>query len=484
MTTVSPKSGPVEAAVSPARARLELLTIGFGALAVSLSQSMLIPVLGQLPAELDVSTSTVEWLITSTLLVGAIAVPLMGRLGDMIGKRTMMLVALAALVVGSAIDTFTSNIGLLIVGRAIQGLSMAAIPLGISLLTTLLPRERVGSAISLISAMLGVGGSLGLPLAGVIAEHADFHWLFAVTLVAGMVSFVSVLLVVPESPVKSGGRFDFVGAALLAATLVCLLLPLSEGTVWGWGSTRTVTLLVAFAVLLLVFVAYERRTSDAAVDVATASRPAILLTNLASVLFGFALFASFIGTAGYVEAPKATGYGSGASQITAGLCLLPSGVLMLLLSPVAARMIHRAGAPRTLALGAIVVAAGWLMRIVLPGDVWLVTASTGVIGVGVGVGYAAMPALINAHSLPTEIAAANGLNSLARSLGTSVASAVGGSILASSTLVISGVELPSETAYTWLFAVSCGAGVLAALTALLVSPRPDPDSAAAALHLD
>src|SRR3954464_2749730 len=201
---------------SPARARLELFVVGLGALVVSLAQSLLIPVLGELPADLGTSASTVSWLLTATLLVGAVSVPIMGRLGDMFGKRLLLLVAIGALVVGSVLTALTRNVGRLTAGRAIQGASAAAIPLGISLLAGLLPRERVGSAVALISAMLGVGGALGLPLAGLVAEHADFHALFWITAGAGAAAFVGILAIVPESPNRSGGRVDVLGAVILA----------------------------------------------------------------------------------------------------------------------------------------------------------------------------------------------------------------------------------------------------------------------------
>ena len=228
----------IAAHTTATKARTELLVVGFAALTVSLTQSLLIPVLPTLPAALDTSPSNIEWLLTSTLLVGAVAVPLFGRLGDMFGKRRMMLIALGALVVGSLITCFTDDIALLIVGRAIQGVSLATIPLGISLLSSTLPRDRVGSAVAVISAMLGVGGALALPIASLIGQHADFHALFWITAIGGALALVAVVVVVPESTSRSGGRVDLVGAALLSAGLICLLLPLAQTATWGWGSPR------------------------------------------------------------------------------------------------------------------------------------------------------------------------------------------------------------------------------------------------------
>ena len=342
----------------PARTWPWLLFVGLGALVVSLAQSLLIPVLATLPATLDASADTVQWLLTSTLLVAAVSVPLFGRLGDMFGARRMLLVAIGALVAGSVLTATTSNIALLVVGRGIQGISTAAIPLGISLLSRLLPRERAGGAIALISAMLGVGGALGLPFAGIIAEHFDFHALFWISAAVAAVAFVGILLVVPEAPSRSGGRVDVVGAVLLAGALVSLLLPLAEGSDWGWGSGRVIGLLVLSAVLLVVFGWSQTRSGNPLVDLSTMRRRPIVLTNLASLLFGFAMFASLIGTASYVQAPVASGYGFGSSIVVGGLAMLPGGLAMLVFAPVSARIIAWRGAPQVLALGGVVVAAG------------------------------------------------------------------------------------------------------------------------------
>lgn len=458
---------------SPARARVEVLVVGLAALLVSLSQSLLVPVLPILPQQLHTSAANVEWLLTSTLLVGAVAVPTFGRLGDMFGKRRLLLVAVAALTLGSLLDAVTDNVGLLIVGRAIQGASLAGIPLGISLLSALLPRERVPSAIALISAMLGVGGSLGLPLAGLVAEHADYHVLFWITAVAGAVSLTATLLVVPEAANRAGGRVDVVGTGVLSVALVALLLPLAQGNQWGWSSPRTVGLLVLAVVLLAVFVRYERRVRDPLVDIRATLRRPIVLTNVASILFGFALFASLIGTASYVEAPAASGYGFGSSIVVGGLCLLPSGLVMLLLSPVAARLIRAWGAHRTLTVAGAILAAGWLCRIVLTTSLWEIVLGTTIVGAATGIGYATMPALINRNTPPTEISAANGLNSLARAFGSSVASAIGGSLLTASTVVVAGVALPSLGAYRVLFATCATAAVLAAVAALFIPHEAD-----------
>ncbi|GAA4166021.1 MFS transporter [Gryllotalpicola daejeonensis] len=455
--------------VSGGKATLWLVIIGLAALVVSLSQSLLIPVLAKLPAQLHSSTETIQWLLTSTLLVGAVAVPLLGRLGDMWGKRLMLLVAVGAMAVGSLVTAVSDNVSVLIVGRAIQGVAAGAIPLGISLLATLLPKKRRASAMATISAMLGVGGALGLPFAGLIAEHGDFHTLFWVTTIAAAVAFAAIIIFVPESHDPAGGRIDPVGAVLLAGALVALLLPLSEGSSWGWSSARVIWLFVASAVLFAAFGFWEARHKSPLVDLSSLGRRPILLTNIASLFIGFALFASLIGTATYVEMPKETGYGFATTTLVAGFTMLPSGLAMLVFAPVAARLINSIGAGRTLAIGATIVAIGWVLRITITGELWEIIVGSAVVGIGTGIGYAAMPALISANTPHNELASANGVNTVVRSLGSSLASALGGSILASFTITLGTVAMPSLTGYRVLFAICGGAALVAAVLALLVS---------------
>lgn len=316
--------------------------------------------------------------------------------------------------------------------------------------------------------MLGVGGSLGLPLGGLVAEHYSFRVLFWITAVVGLVSMVGIARIVPESPIRTGGRVDLIGAGLFSAGLVSLMLPLAQGALWGWRDGRTIGLFVLSGVLLAIFTWTQTRIREPLVDLRAIRRRPIVLTNLASILFGFALFASMIGTAAYVEAPKASGYGFGSSLLVGGLVMAPSGIAMLLLSPFAARLIDRRGAPQTLMLGALVVATGWLMRIALSDSLWQIVVGTTAVGVGSGIGYAAMPALINANTPAHELAAANGLNALCRALGSSMAAAIGGGILAADTIFVGTLEMPSLHAYRGLFALCGAAAVLAAAVVLFL----------------
>ncbi|MGW6490717.1 MFS transporter [Streptomyces sp. NPDC055056] len=459
---------------SPVRAYLEIGAVGLGALMASLTQTLVIPVLPVISKDIGASTTQTQWLLTSTLLVAAVSVPVVGRFADMVGRRLMLVFSLGALALGSLIDALTTDTTLMIVGRALTGLSAASIPLGISLLAAVLPVDRRSSATALISAMLGIGSALGLPLAGLLADNVDYHVLFWIGAVGAVLSLVAILALVGEPRHTSTRSVDLPGIALLTSGLVCLVLPLSQGGTWGWGSLRTIGLLVAAVVLLALLVRVESRSAAPVVNVRALANPPIAMTNVASLFFGFALFASFVGTANYVQAPAATGYGFGSSVLTAGLCLLPSGLLMLLLAPLTAKLSTLWGAGRVLFLAGLIVAAGLIARIFFVDSLWQIVVGTAIIGAGSGIGYATLPTLINTYTPATDLAAANGINALARSLGSTLASAVGGSILASMTMALGGFEIPSLKAYRVLFAICAVAAVAAALLGLIASRTKVP----------
>ncbi|GAB3282799.1 MFS transporter [Kineosporia babensis] len=463
------------------RSNIEIIATGLGALMASLSQTLVIPVLPEIATDLKASATATQWMLTSTLLAGAVAVPILSRLADMFGRRLLLIVSLAALAAGSLMAAVTTNVGVMIVGRTLSGLASAAIPLGISLLAATLPTGRKGSAVALISAMLGVGSALGLPLAGIIADNFDYRALFWIGGVGALISIVLVRLLVPEPRPSRQGHVDIVGAILLAAGLVTMILPLSQGTDWGWTSMRTIGLLILSVVLLALLTMAERRSANPLVDMRAMVNPPIAITNVASLLIGFALFSTFVGTANYVQAPESSGYGFGSSVLVAGLCLMPGGAMMLVLSPFTARMVSTWGAGRVLSVGATIIALGLLIRILLVSDLWMIIVGSTIIGLGSGIGYAALPALINHHTPQQDLAAANGINTLARSLGSTLASALGGSLLAAITTTLGpGIELPSLTGYRVLFIICAVAALLATAAGLIVHRMGESQSAESA----
>ncbi|MFC4604962.1 MFS transporter [Rhodococcus kronopolitis] len=450
-----------------------LPTLALTGIVVSLMQTLVVPLLRELPALLHTSASTASWVVTATLLAAAVATPMAGRLGDMYGKRRMILVSLAFLVVGSVVCALTSEPTLMILGRALQGAATGAIPLGISILRDELPPAKVPGAIAVMSSTMGVGGAIGLPLAALTAQNLDWHWLFWAAATLGTAAIVAIARVVPESPVRTPGRFDMVGALGLAAGLVALLLAITQGHGWGWTSPATLGLLVGGVVILLAWGAFELRTAEPLVDLrVTGSRP-VLLTNLASVLTGFAMYATALTVPQLLMSPTWTGYGIGQSMVVAGLSMAPGGIVMMLLSPVSAWITGRFGGRVTLITGTTVIAIGYLTGALLMGSVWQIVLAATIIGAGTGIAYAAMPALIMGSVPISETGAANGLNALMRTVGTSTSAAVMTVVLTSMTFTVHGTVVPTRTAFVTTFLIGAGAAVAALVLAAFIPRRTE-----------
>jgi EmrB/QacA subfamily drug resistance transporter len=466
---------------APSRSDGVVAVLALAGIVVSLMQTLVIPIVPELPNYLDASASDAAWAVTATLLAAAVATPVVGRLGDMFGKRRLLLVSIVLLVSGSVVCALSDSLVPMIVGRTLQGLSAAVVPLGISIMRDVLPAERLAGSTALMSASLGVGGALGLPAAAFIADHYDWHMLFWISAVLGVVALALVVLVVPESTVRTGGTFDLLGSLSLSTGLVSLLLAVSKGGDWGWTSGTTLGLFAGAAVVFLGWGRYELRTDQPLVDLRTTARRQVLFTNLASVALGFSMFAMSLVLPQVLQLPEQTGYGLGRSMLAVGLILAPQGLVMMAMSAVSAGITRAKGPKVTLMIGAVVVAAGYGLSIVLMSEVWHIVLVACVIGGGVGFAYGAMPALIMSAVPASETAAANSLNTLMRSMGTSFASALAGVILAQLTTDFGGHALPSENGFKSVMALGAGSALLAfALASFLPRRRTAAEGAESA----
>lgn len=457
---------------------LIIVVLAFTGTLVSLQQTLVLPLLPEFPALLGTTPDNASWLVTVTLLTAAVGTPIISRLADMFGKRRMMVLCLIAVILGSLLASLTASLPLLIVGRALAGIGSCLVPVGISIMRDTLPADRVGGGVALMSATLGIGGAVGMPLAGVIFENLNWHALFWVSGAFAALMLALVLLIVPESSIKTRGRFDYGGAVLLSIALTAFLLAVSKGGTWGWSDERIVLLFLLAALTMGAWVPYELRTGQPLVDIRTSTRRTVLLTNVASILIGFGMFANFLTSAQQVQPDPASGYGFGLSALETGLVLLPGGLLMIGMAPVAARLIRAVGPRNVLVIGPVVTAVGFLLREVMTSSVLLVVIAVGVASVGVSLSFAAMPTLIMRSVPITETASANGLNTLVRSIGTSSASALVTAIFATLVITVDGEVIPSFQAYQLVFWLGAAASLAGAGIALFIRPLQSRSPAA------
>lgn len=452
-----------------------ILVLGFSSMCASLMQSLVIPVQPELPRLLDTAPDNAAWVVTATLLAGGVAMPVAGRLADIKGRKPVLVASALILLAGSLLCALSSSLIPILVGRALQGLAMGYVPVAISFVREIAPPAMQNSAVAGISATLGVGGALGLPLAAWIAQDHDWHALFWVSSALAAVMAVLSFVVLPHRRPVDRARFDVVGAIGLAIGVVGILGGISKGGDWGWTSPATITAILGGVMVLLAWGYYETRHDHPLVDLRTTARRPILLTNIAALLIGFGMLAQSIVVPQLLQLPESTGYGLGQTMLHAGLWMAPAGLMMLAFTPISSRMLTRFGGRTTLSVGAGVIAAGYLVAAFSAHAPWQLLISTCIASAGVGIGYAAMPTLILENSPASEAGAGVGLNSLMRSMGTTVAGSVMAIVLTSQMIDIgAGVQAPTQEMFRLCFFIGAGAAIAGALVVLLIKSGHRP----------
>ncbi|WP_263118121.1 MFS transporter [Cellulomonas sp. RIT-PI-Y] len=451
------------------RAGLIIAVLAFGSLCAALMQSLVIPIQSELPELLHTSAANTSWVVTATLLGAAVAMPVTGRLADIVGKRPVLLGSALILVVGSLVCAVSSSLPVVLTGRVLQGVAMGFIPVAISFAREVAPPTMVNTAVAGISATLGVGGALGLPLAAWIAQSYDWHLLFWISTALAALIAVGSATLLPRVDDRHPARLDLVGAVGLGVGLVLVLVALTKGSAWGWGSATTLGMIGGGGVVLLAWGWYELRHHDPLVDLRTTARRPVLLTNLAALLIGFGMMAQSIVVPQLLQMPAATGFGLDQSILQAGLWMAPAGVMMMLMTPVSSRILSTVGGRPALVLGAVVLGAGYVLAVFLTGAPWQLMIATCVASAGVGIGYAAMPTLIMQNVPAAEAASGVGVNALMRSMGTTVAGAVMALVLTSTTVELTpGVTVPAEGAFRLCFIIGAAAALAGAAVAWCV----------------
>jgi EmrB/QacA subfamily drug resistance transporter len=448
---------------------LTLAVLAVAGLSFALLQSLVAPALPEIQRDLGVSETTATWILTAYLLSASVATPILGRLGDVHGKERLLLVSLAVMGVGTVMSAVATSAGLMIAGRVIQGAGGGIFPLAFGIIRDEFPRERVPGSIGLMSAILGIGAGAGIVLAGVIVQHLSYHWLFWLPLIAVVGAGLATWRWVPESPIKAPGRVHWRGAALLSAGLVCVLVAVSETSTWGWGSPKTLGLLAVGLLVLVAWVAAELRASDPLVDMRVMRRRGVWATNLVAILLGFGMFGSFILIPQLAELPTSTGFGFGEDVTGAGLLLLPSTIMMLLVGPFAGRLERRFGSKPPLIAGCVAAAAAFAVFALAHAHRWELAVGSALLGIGIGLAFAAMANLIVQAVPPDQTGVATGMNTIMRSIGGALGAQIAATILAGNLAAASG--LPTEHAFTLAFGVSAIALVAAVAAGLVIPGR-------------
>lgn len=443
---------------------LMLLTIA--GVSFTAMQTLVIPAIPFFRREFGSSQEDTTWLVTGFLLSSSVLTPLLGKVGDMYGKKRVLVACMAVFGLGSLAAAAGDSLTWLVVCRVLQGAGAAVFPLSFGIIRDEFPAQRIGLAVGVMSSVFGLGGGIGLVGSGFVLDALSWQWLFLLGGAPVLAAAVLIWAFVPESPVRSGGRPDFLGAGVLSVALVALLLGVTKGEQWGWFSLPVVSLGVVAVLAGCLWVAVERRVPEPLVDLRTLAKPAMALTNSATMLVGFSLTAFFVLMPAFVQVGS---YGYGASLTEAGLYFIPSAVAMIVAGPVAGALGTRVGHAVALRIGLAASACAFSLLAFAHASPVLALVWMGLLGTGIAFALAAIGALVIESSSASETGVASGVNLIMRTIGAAVGAQVAAVVISAATPV--GALVPHEAGFTIAFALAGAASLLALVPALALGRR-------------
>jgi MFS family permease len=465
---------PTERRPSPRSALVSVL-IGV-TMVTGIISSLGAPLIPSVARALHISLDSAQWSLTAALLSASVAAPIMGRLGDGPRRRQTIIGGLAIVFLGSLIAGLAGSLPVLVVGRAMQGVGLGLAPVTMAAARDHLPPHRSASVIGILSVAGAAAVGAGYPISGLIASDLNIHAAFFFGALMSGVALVAAVLVIPSSAGIRAPRLDIGGGLVIAIGLIALLLAIGQGQRWGWGSVSVVGLFVVAGVILIAWVRLQLRRSHPLVDLRQLRNRAVLTADLAAVVLGLAMYMFLTVVTEFVQEPRTLSYGLGASTLVAGLCLTPFSIMSLLASRTTAAIMRRRSASAVLVGGSLTIAAAGVFFSLAHGAIWEAFVVMGVIGIGFGYTFAAIPGLITRAVPRSETGSAMGLYQVIRYIGFSLGSALTASILAGHTSAAGGSV--SERGYvvamwvgTAVCALSAGASWLLSRGEETMSPQ-------------
>jgi len=452
---------------------LVLLAIGLAGMSFAVMQSLVIPVLPLIREQLGTSTAGVTWVLTGNLLSAAIATPILGRVGDLFGKKWVLVATLGVLLLGTLLAALAASLPVLILARIIQGVGGGLFPLAFGIVRDRFPEDMVPGAIGLISSTLAFGGGLGVVLAGPIVDHLNYHWLFWIPCPLITLAALAIAVVVPHTTGRPAGRINWPGAAALSIWMTALLLALTEGPRLGWTSPWVIGLIALVAIGVPAWITLEKRAKTPLIDLRMLVRPEVWRFNLVAFLFGIALYSSFRIVPELLQTPSSSGYGFSATVSESGMYLLPQTVAAFVLGLMAGPIERWVGSARAVVLGSLIGGIGFVVLAVAHDQGWQILVASTLLGVGTGLTYAAIPAVIVDAVPADQTGVATGVNTNVRTIGGAVGTQFTAGILTAGVVV---GATPPEARFTAVFVVLAAVSLLAVGIGLS-RPRPRPRAA-------
>ncbi|MDF2442519.1 MAG: hypothetical protein JWR01_722 [Subtercola sp.] len=441
-----------------------LVFLGTVSTAVGSLGAPLLPTIARLDG---VSLAASQWALTISLLAGAVASPVLGKLADGSRRRAVIVGALAIVAAGCVLAALPFGFGWLLVGRAMQGIGLGLVPLAIAAARDALPPAKAGPGIALLGVTTAAGLGIGYPIAGVVTQFFGLSAAFWLGAVITAVAAIGVLVILPDSPARPRTRLDVVGAALLAVAIAGFLLVCAEGPEWGWASVALVATAVVAVVASVLWVLWELRVDSPLVNVRLLVHPSVLAADVMVVLVGAGIYPLLSLVVRYVQTPTDAGYGFGYPAAIAGLMLVPYSLASFFASRVVQRLVARVSLEVLVVASSVVLIGSMVVFLTARGSLVPLLVAMALAGFGIGAIFAVNPAQLHQGVPAQETASANSFYQVLRYIGYSLGSALSATLLVAT--IPSGGSVPMEGGYSAAAWFGIAALVVAVVAGSLLS---------------
>ena len=475
---ISNNSKPVAkgASVPPTKHVATGLTMGILAFAMFLviyTQSIVIPVLPTLQADFGTTTTWTAWTLTIYVVAGIVALPIIGKLGDVYGKKKLFIVGMSIFTISVALDGLAWNFPSFIIFRALSGFGLATFPLSYGLIRDLFPAHRVAPSLGILTASVGVGASIGQLMGGLLAQAFGWRWSFLTLAPIALVLVLVAVYKLEESPVRAPAKLDLAGATVISITLLSFLVAMTQGAIWGWTSAYTIGLLTISLIFAVLFVAIELRVVEPMLHLKVFRTRTVFFTLITAVVVGICTYTMLQTVPYLLRTPAPIGFGL--SPLETGLVMFPGAIIIVPLGPLAGTLVNRWGGKPPLVIGTVALLLGFASFYAFHSSWLQILLDQVVVSAGIAFSYSSMAAII-VHSMPrAETGVGSAVYTVMRSLGNVIGPTVAAAYLLtySAPLPIptggfTAVSFPTQTAFDYIYLTTIGIALVGVMTSLLI----------------
>ncbi len=406
------------------RAKETIALMAMMGILITYVETMVTPALPVLVKFFDTNYDQLSWIITAYILMGTISAAIFGRLADIYGKKRIFVLLAGIYTVAISFGGFATTLAQFITIRAVQGLGMGMFPVAYALLNDQVPKENLALAQGIVSSTFTGGAAIGLVLGAYITQYYGWQWSYHSAIPVAFGLFIASIYIIKDFAPRKRETVDFAGVASLAGAIILLILGLSEGQYWGWGSALTVGTFIASVISFAIFIMVERRSQMPFVSLKLLRIRNIFLANMAGLFAMAGMFFLFYTVPTMLQDPEPAGFG--VSVLTSGLTLFPAAIASMIFAPLSAKITTERGPKVSILLGSVILFLSYLALLLNRQTTISILEDATILGISLSFIFVGVINILLVSTPPGDAGVSTGMNTVFRNIGTSIAPAIGG----------------------------------------------------------